>query len=65
MNNNQARICKYFNYKHLPENLQTISKLFHDLFHALDEEVPPNGQKSEGMQRLLEAKDCCVRASLK
>ena len=58
-------ICKYFEYEHLPEGLQVISKLVHDLAHIMIEELPNGAEKSAGLRKLLEAKDCFVRANLK
>ena len=55
---------QYFEYKHLPEPLRDISKLFYDLAHILEDNIPDGSEKSAGMRKLLEAKDCFVRASL-
>lgn len=55
---------QYFAYKHLPENLQAISKPMHDLAHWIENNLPDGPEKSAGMRKLLEAKDCFVRASL-
>jgi hypothetical protein len=55
----------FFEYEHLPEHLRRVSQRFHDLawdaFHngELDGE-----QLTLGLQKLLEAKDCFVRAAL-
>jgi hypothetical protein len=57
-------IMKYFSYEHLPEKLQKISKLFGDLAKEMDESLPDCAEKSAGLRKLLEAKDCMVRASL-
>ena len=55
---------KYFSYDHLPEDLKVISKPFYDLAHLLEETLPDGSEKSAGMRKLLEAKDCFVRAKL-
>ena len=55
---------KYFKYEHLPAHLKPISKLFGDLAQTLESNVPGGPEKSAGMRKLLEAKDCFVRASL-
>jgi hypothetical protein len=55
---------QYFEYKHLPEPLQAVSKDVHDLAHKMEETLPDGPEKSAGMRKLLEAKDCFVRASL-
>ncbi len=55
---------KYFEYKHLPPKLQEVSKKIADLAFAMEAELPDGPEKSAGMRKLLEAKDCFVRASL-
>jgi len=56
---------KFFAYKHLPEGkLQDISAHFCELAKTLDENVKGSAEKSAGLRKLLEAKDCMVRASL-
>lgn len=57
-------IMKYFAYAHLPEHLQKISKPFGDLAQQMDEMLPDGPEKSAGLRKLLEAKDCMVRANL-
>lgn len=57
-------IMKYFEYSHLPMHLQAISKPVGDLAKQMDEILPDGPEKSAGMRKLLEAKDCFVRAML-
>lgn len=57
-------ILKYFAYKHLPEHLQKISKPLGELAKQMDEMVPEGPEKAAGLRKLLEAKDCFVRANL-
>ena len=57
-------LLRYFKYEHLPVKLQTASKLFYDLAHDMDAFLPDGREKSAGMRKLLEAKDCMVRAAL-
>ena len=57
-------IMKFFEYKHLPENLQAISATICLLADEMDKQMPPSAEKSAGMRKLLEAKDCFVRAAL-
>jgi hypothetical protein len=55
-------MLELFEYKHLPEHLQAISKPFHDLAWATAER--PTSRPAEQMtclRKLLEAKDCAVR----
>lgn len=55
---------KYFKYDHLPEHLQKVSKPFGELAEKMNEELPDGAEKSAGLRKLLEAKDCMVRATL-
>ena len=57
-------IIKYFEYAHLPANLQPVSAGICDLAKSLDESLPDGAEKSAGLRKLLEAKDCFVRAKL-
>ena len=59
----ETTILKFFTYSHLPEHLQGVSKLIGDVAVQLDE-LPHSEEKSAGLRKLLEAKDCFVRASL-
>jgi hypothetical protein len=55
---------QYFSYDHLPLQLQKVSKPIHDLAHEMEEMLPDGPEKSAGMRKLLEAKDCFVRANI-
>jgi hypothetical protein len=55
-------IMKYFAYAHLPERLQSVSRPIGELAKKMDEELPPGAEKAAGLRKLLEAKDCLVRA---
>lgn len=55
---------QFFAYGHLPEHLQKVSKPLCDLAHLMEEILPDGPEKSAGMRKLLEAKDCFVRAVL-
>lgn len=57
-------LLKFFVYEHLPEKLQKTSKPFHDLAHQMEESLPPGDEKSMAFRKLIEAKDCAVRAAL-
>ncbi len=57
-------IMQYFNYKHLPEHLQETSKQFALLAEWMNNNLPDNVEKSAGLRKLLEAKDCAVRAEI-
>ncbi|EPW4456436.1 hypothetical protein [Acinetobacter baumannii] len=57
-------IIQYFQYEHLPEHLQQVSKLIGDLARQMDEQLPDGPEKSTGLRKLLEAKDAFVRQAL-
>lgn len=58
-------IMKYFKYDHLPEHLQSLSKPIGELATLMNSLLPDGAEKSAGLRKLLEAKDCLVRANLK
>ena len=55
-------IMQFFGYRHLPEQFQGTSKMFHDLAHQMNSSLPDCREKEAGLRKLLEAKDCMVRA---
>jgi hypothetical protein len=55
---------KWFKYDHLPAKLQEVSKPLAELARLMEETLPDGAEKSAGMRKLLEAKDCFVRAKL-
>jgi len=55
---------QFFTYEHLPELLQRISKPFGELAERIVEEIPRNPERTVALRKLLEAKDCAVRARL-
>lgn len=54
---------KFFKYQHLPPHLQSVSKQCSDLAHSMTKDLS-GPQLLIGLQKLLEAKDCFVRAKL-
>ena len=58
------RMMQFFAYAHLPLHLQTISKPFGDLAQHIVDTLPMNPERTAGLRKLLEAKDCAVRAQL-
>lgn len=56
------KMMQFFAYKHLPEHLQKVSAPFGDLAEKIDSELPDNPEKTVALRKLLEAKDCAVRA---
>ena len=58
----QYPIIAFFRYDHLPEELQTVSKPFAELAVTMAAATAANAETSAGLRKLLEAKDCAVRA---
>lgn len=59
-----SQIIKYFEYAHLPAMLQVVSAPIGELAKQIDASLPDCAEKSAGLRKLLEAKDCFVRAAL-
>lgn len=57
-------MLQWFAYDHLPETLQAKSKPFGDLAQWMVATLPRNPERSAGLRKLLEAKDCAVRAAI-
>lgn len=58
-------ILRFFKYDHLPPALAEISKPFADLAHTMAAASPEgDAETAAGLRKLLEAKDCAVRAQL-
>ena len=55
---------KYFNYEHLPQHLQKVSKPIGDLAREMVSTLPDNDEREVGLRKLLEAKDALVRSAL-
>lgn len=64
MTNDQEFLIQFFSYQHLPEKLQEISKPFGELAILIESKLPRNPERSTALRKLLEAKDCAVRAQL-
>jgi hypothetical protein len=56
------RMLQFFAYDHLPPNLQAVSRPFHELATEIVEMLPSNPERTVALRKLLEAKDCAVRA---
>jgi len=61
---NKNPIMKFFEFEHLPADLQEVSATVSYLAESMDSMLKPSAEKSAGMRKLLEAKDCFVRAAL-
>lgn len=60
----QDRMMQFFAYAHLPPHLQEISKPFGELAQGIVSGLPSNAERTVALRKLLEAKDCAVRAVL-
>lgn len=57
-------LLRYFAYDHLPPHLQGTSAGCHALAHDMAARLPQGPELTAGLRKLLEAKDCFVRAAL-
>jgi hypothetical protein len=57
-------LLQFFTYAHLPPHLQEVSRPFGELARQIVDTLPENGQRGRALSKLLEAKDCAVRALL-
>ncbi len=55
-------ILQFFEYEHQPTELIEMSKLFSDLADNIETKSPNSAEKSAGLRKLLEAKDCILRS---
>ena len=55
---------QFFDYEHLPDHLKAVSKPFGELAHVILDTLPTNPERTAALRKLLEAKDCAVRAKL-
>lgn len=58
-----AAILRHFAYDHLPAHLQEISQPICELAHDMASRLS-GPELTAGLRKLLEAKDCMVRAAL-
>lgn len=57
-------LLQFFTFEHLPEHLQAVSRPFCELARDVTETLPPGSELDACLRKLLEAKDCAVRAAL-
>ena len=55
-------ILDYFQFAHLPEPLRSVSQPLCELACDMERKLPDGPEKEMGLRKLLEAKDCMVRA---
>ncbi len=64
MHPSTTTLLRYFDYAHLPQHLQAVSAPIGDLARQMAELLPDGPEKTTGLRKLLEAKDCLVRSAL-
>lgn len=57
-------LLQFFHYQHLPDHLQPVSRPFCDIAVWIEATLPRNPERTVALRKLLEAKDCAVRAAL-
>ena len=57
-------MLRYFEYEHLPAHLQETSKVVCDVARYMVQTLPDSPELTAGLRKLLESKDCFVRAAL-
>jgi hypothetical protein len=60
----QDATLRFFHYAHLPEKLQKSSSPFCAVARMIVDTLPRNAERSTALRKLLEAKDCAIRANL-
>lgn len=58
-----TNLLKWFSYDHHRPGVKVIAKRFSDLAHGMAEELE-GPELIAGLRKLLEAKDCMIRAAL-
>lgn len=57
-------LLRWFDYVHLPADLQAVSRHCRELAEWAVVNLPRTAERSAGLRKLLEAKDCLVRAAI-
>jgi ferritin-like protein len=57
-------MLQFFEYAHLRDDLKIVSAQFHNIAVWMVSELPRNPERTVALRKLLEAKDCAVRAKL-
>lgn len=57
-------VTRFFEYDHLPEPLRSISACCSDLKDDMLDSLDDDPELTAGLRKLLEAKDCFVRAAV-
>lgn len=57
-------LLRWFDYDHLAGKPRDISHSCHHMAHTMVDELPDGPELTAGLRKLLEAKDCFVRAAV-
>lgn len=57
-------IVRHFDYQHLPPDLSRVSAGCAALANVMISDLPDSPELTAGLRKLLEAKDCFVRAAV-
>ena len=57
-------LIQFFAYEHLPPHLKEVSMQFANVAVWIVGELPRNPERTVALRKLLEAKDCAIRARL-
>lgn len=64
-NPNYEPMLQFFEFSHLQRSeLRDTSEMFAGLAHAVVNNIPRNPERTVALRKLLEAKDCAVRAMI-
>lgn len=58
------QLLRFFKSGHLPADLQAVAQPVEKLAQHVEAFIPDGPEKTAGLRKLLEAKDCFVRAAL-
>ena len=58
------RLMPFFRFAHLPPTLQALSQKFATFASELVVDIPASAERTVALRKLLESKDCAVRALL-
>lgn len=57
-------MLQWFRYDHLRDDLKEVSRSFAELATWIATNLPRNPERTVALRKLLEAKDCAVRARI-
>ena len=58
------RLLKWFDHEHLPADLRLVVQPIKELAEQMDRTLNESAEKTVGLRKLMEAKDCLVRARI-